>query len=1091
MSYQLPPLSNEYEFERLVRDILRRDYDDPGIERFGRKGQSQFGIDGFSNSGVTFQCKLKDVSFKDAEQLRNILLSEMEEELEKTKGLTVPLKRFIFATTFKNDRHLQEKAASLSNDSLTVEYWGWDTISEKIREYAEYLIPIYYPEFPIGQVPGFAPITLNLIAKLQTNNTEELNKLALEYYRINDRSEVVLRVVCNDIDVRNEKVMHYTFGRLEALPPSGTLWILGYGGSGKTTILNRLAVELAERKRNVYMLNLEMHISNDDLEKILLWLKYSSASEPTVLCIDNPAADEEILEILLRRIPDYCPEIHILLAERDHRYKTLKRTGALTYLHGEEEEHIPVHVHNPSDQRHKVYRRLFDLLGISETDRAPLMEIALNERIVYVNATYRILLELKRKRIIDFDFDWDDYRKTTADLPAFTKCYKYIALFYLFGVKTPFTVLSKIFGADETQRQTFLERFRGLVDEPIILDERRDDSFRKSIYVRTKHEIVSEIFFEEYRENKDELLMEWCERTDFGDTLEVQALINIFGAKKNYTDENPYINFAELIDFLLQGHIHEKVVLSPKLNATLHTAKFWLLKMQKKSAEAIEILETFLESAPDDLHGRTELAKAYINEGRLAGAETVLLKILDIKADDLNSRIELAKVYQKQDKLTEAETVLQKLLEIEKRSIRANTELAKIYQRQNKLAEAESILLDVLEVKPKDLQSRTELSKIYQRQGKLTEAEAVLIKILDIKPEDLPSRTELAKIYQRQGKLAEAEAVLLKSLEIDPDHLHARTELAKIYRRQIKLDKAEAILLESLEIDSKQIHPRTELAKIYQRQFKLAEAENLLLEILDIKPKDLQSRTELAKIYQRQNKLDKAEAILLESLEIDSKQLHPRTELAKIYQRQNKLDKAEAILLESLEIDSKQLHPRTELAKIYQRQNKLDKAEAILLESLDIDSKQLHPRTELAKIYQRQGRWDEAIQRLEEYIELDSKGLHPRLELARIYQRQGKFDDAAKRLEEVLTLDSLNDHAISELLAIWKQRKEKEKCVQRFLEFVDQPNYQFSRFSQAPVFRFFQCCLAFNMRESAQQVFERFKSELDEQNINYYTRNFK
>ena len=68
MFYQLPPLLDDDEFERLVRDITRRVYDDPGIERFGRKGQSQSGIDGLSpDSTSTFQCKLKDTRYETAD----------------------------------------------------------------------------------------------------------------------------------------------------------------------------------------------------------------------------------------------------------------------------------------------------------------------------------------------------------------------------------------------------------------------------------------------------------------------------------------------------------------------------------------------------------------------------------------------------------------------------------------------------------------------------------------------------------------------------------------------------------------------------------------------------------------------------------------------------------------------------------------------------------------------------------------------------------------------------------------------------------------------------------------------------------------
>jgi tetratricopeptide (TPR) repeat protein len=850
--------------------------------------------------------------------------------------------------------------------------------------------------------------------------------------------------------------MHNVFRRLETLPPSGTLWLIGDGGSGKTTILQRVAFECAQAGQNVFTLNLEAHLTRGDVESVLSLIRYSSMPEQALLCIDNPADDEETLETILREIPDYSSNVHIVFAERAHRYHALRRMGCLTYLHGEEDLQSIV-VRNPRRQRQEVYNKLFDLLDVSTADRESLREFVLNEHLVYVYATYSILLELKRKRKIDFDFDWDDYRKTAADVPAFREGYKYIALFYLFGVRTPFSGFSRICGADDAQQRLFLEKFRGLINEPIVVDERRDDSFRQNTHLRTKHEIISEIFFREHPEiNKDELLMEWAEHTDFAEPLEAQALINIFGAKKNYETEIPLIDFRRLMDFLLNGYLKEKVALSTKLNATLHLARFWLLRLQGNTEEAVAALKSFLAGSPENLHGRTELAK----------------------------------VYQQLDRFEEAEAVLWDLLEIDKDNIHALTELARIYRRQNRLVDAEAVLLTVLDKRRRDVNARTELAKIYQRQGKLEKAEALLMYLLQLKPDDLQARTELAKIYQRQGKLKEAEAVLMKLVELDPNNLQARTELAKIYQRQGKLEEAEVLLLQSLEIDDKQLHPRTELAKIYQRQGKLKEAEAVLMDLLQLEPDDLQARTELAKIYQRQGKLDLAIQRLEEYIALDPRGLHPRTELAKIYQRQGKLKEAEVLLLQSLEIDDKQLHPRTELAKIYQRQGKLDLAIKRLEEYIAFDPRGLHPRTELAKIYQRQGKLEEAVRLLEEEIKLAPNALHPRTELAKIYQRQGKFDLAASRAEETLAIDPLNDHAMSELLAIWSRLGKKEECVRRFLQFIAQPNYRFSQYSQAPTFRFFQCCRNFNLKAEAKLIFERFQSQLDDQNIKYYRSNF-
>lgn len=457
MSYQLPPLLNEDQFENLIRDILRRVYDDPGIERFGRKGQEQVGIDGLSpaNSTITFQCKLKDTRHKTDHQIREVLLQEIESELRKTNRLAKPVTRFIFASTFKNDTELQIKAASLSSSSLIVEYWGWETITERIWEYAAQLIPIYYPDILVHPVRGFEQISDHFIQKFRITDQERLRDLALEYYRINDRISVVFQIVINDLDVRNNQVMDEVYLRLKRMSPSGTLWLIGDGGSGKTTILHRVAVELARSSQNIFTLDLEAHLDASDIESIFNIIKFCSPSEQTVLCIDNPAADELTLERILREIPDYANNVHIILAERGHRYRALQKSGVLTYLHGEEEAK-PIRVRNPRSQREHVYERFFDLLAIDDADRQSLLETVRDERLVYVNATYQILLELKKRRKIIFEFDWDDYRKATADLPAFREGYKYIALFYLFGVRTPFETFNRICGAGEGEQRLFL-----------------------------------------------------------------------------------------------------------------------------------------------------------------------------------------------------------------------------------------------------------------------------------------------------------------------------------------------------------------------------------------------------------------------------------------------------------------------------------------------------------------------------------------------------------------------------------------------------------------------------------------------------------
>jgi len=89
-----------------------------------------------------------------------------------------------------------------------------------------------------------------------------------------------------------------------------------------------------------------------------------------------------------------------------------------------------------------------------------------------------------------------------------------------------------------------------------------------------------------------------------------------------------------------------------------------------------------------------------------------------------------------------------------------------------------------------------------------------------------------------------------------------------------------------------------------------------------------------------------------------------------------------------------------------------------------------------------------------------------------------------------LALDPLNDFAMSELLSVWSRQGNRQRCSQRFLSFIAQPEYKFSRYSQAPVFRFFQCCRKFGMKNEAKLIYERFQSELDDRNIDFYTSAF-
>jgi len=86
---QIPPLNDENQFEKLIRDSCRKIYNDNSFELYGRRGERQHGVDGYSltkNEIIAFQCKKKDVQNTKEDKLLATLKTEMREKCKWGSG---------------------------------------------------------------------------------------------------------------------------------------------------------------------------------------------------------------------------------------------------------------------------------------------------------------------------------------------------------------------------------------------------------------------------------------------------------------------------------------------------------------------------------------------------------------------------------------------------------------------------------------------------------------------------------------------------------------------------------------------------------------------------------------------------------------------------------------------------------------------------------------------------------------------------------------------------------------------------------------------------------------------------------------------
>ena len=156
MQYILPKLANDNDFEDLVRDIYIKEFKNPNLQRYGRSGQKQDGIDIVGIAGINrqtgkstvIQCKNHVVGIDNT-----ALILEIDEELVKFDKSKFSDSDYLFVTSADNsklvidyclEKTLERKAQNKS--SVIIQFW--DYVSDKTLMSREILHTYYSEQFP-------------------------------------------------------------------------------------------------------------------------------------------------------------------------------------------------------------------------------------------------------------------------------------------------------------------------------------------------------------------------------------------------------------------------------------------------------------------------------------------------------------------------------------------------------------------------------------------------------------------------------------------------------------------------------------------------------------------------------------------------------------------------------------------------------------------------------------------------------------------------------------------------------------------------------------------------------------------------------
>jgi hypothetical protein len=200
MTFQLPKPTADDVFEDLVCDVYRIIFRNPNLQRFGRKGQEQFGIDIIGKDNNTghihaIQCKCHTQRSKLSDKL---LLEELKSELEKFDNGGIKADMYMFVTSLDASARIQQEVIKVSEErqasgKCRVEIIFWSFIQDHTLEDTELLRKYFFKLLPNAKLENYSIPDFNL----RYRSTLSLSYLQLQ----KDHVDTTRKELLKNIDI--------------------------------------------------------------------------------------------------------------------------------------------------------------------------------------------------------------------------------------------------------------------------------------------------------------------------------------------------------------------------------------------------------------------------------------------------------------------------------------------------------------------------------------------------------------------------------------------------------------------------------------------------------------------------------------------------------------------------------------------------------------------------------------------------------------------------------------------------------------------------------------------------------------------------
>jgi len=191
---------------------------------------------------------------------------------------------------------------------------------------------------------------------------------------------------------------------------------------------------------------------------------------------------------------------------------------------------------------------------------------------------------------------------------------------------------------------------------------------------------------------------------------------------------------------------------------------------------------------------------ALYQNGQLADAENLALKITQAYPKDQFSWKILGAVLKRSGRVNEALTPMQKSVQLAPQDAEAHINLGATLKELGRIAEAEVSYSKSIALKPDLVEAHYNLANMLRELGRLAEAEASYVRSIALKPNFAAAHSNLGNTLKDLGKLEEAEVSYKQAIALKLDFAEAHNNLGITLQELHRFDEAEASFVQAIKL---------------------------------------------------------------------------------------------------------------------------------------------------------------------------------------------------------------------------------------------------------------------------------------------------